>query len=83
MAEAMIETCDLQGGLRTLVLSEPKLRDANGPSDVYWLPDGRILYRLPDPLSYSDSNIWALATDPGNGKPTGAPARLTNGIPQA
>jgi serine/threonine protein kinase len=82
-AEARIETCDLQGGLRTLVLSEPKLLNANGPSDVFWLPDGRILYRLPDPLSYSDYTLWALATNPESGEPTGAPARLTNGIPQA
>ena len=77
-AEVVIETCDLQGGQRTLVLSEPRLWTVNGVSEVSWLPDGRILYRLPDPLSYSDSNIWAVATDPGSGKPLGRPARLTN-----
>jgi len=75
--EVVIETCDIQGGHRTVVLSEPRLAD-HGISDVYWLPDGRILYRLRDPLSYSDYNIWAVATDPGSGKPVGPPVRLTN-----
>jgi serine/threonine protein kinase/Tol biopolymer transport system component len=78
--EVVIETCDLQGGQRTLILSEPKLWDKHGVSDVYWLPDGRILYRLPGPYtsSNSDSNIWAVAADPGSGKPLGPPKRLTN-----
>jgi serine/threonine protein kinase len=42
-AEVVIETCDLQGGQRTLVLSEPRLWGVNGVSGVYWLADGRIL----------------------------------------
>jgi len=81
--EAVIETCDLQGGQQTLVLSEPRLWGPNGVSNVYWLPDGRVLYRLPDASSYSDYNIWAVATDPRSGKPLGPPARLTNGGPDA
>jgi len=81
--EAVIETCDLQGGQRTLVLSEPRLWGPNGLSYVYWLPDGRVLYRLPDASSYSDYNIWAVATDPRSGKPLGPPTHLTNGGPDA
>jgi serine/threonine protein kinase/Tol biopolymer transport system component len=77
--DVVIETCDLQGHQRALILSEPGLWGANGVSDVYWLPGGRILYRLPDPLSYSDFSIWAAAADPSSGKPTGPPVRLTNG----
>jgi len=77
--EIVIETCDLQGGQRTPVLSEPRLWSTNGGlSDVYWLPDGRILYRSRGPVPYSDSEIWAVATDPGSGKPVGPPARLAN-----
>jgi eukaryotic-like serine/threonine-protein kinase len=80
-AQVVIEDCDLQGGQRTLVLSEPRLWGADGISDLYWLPDGRVLYRLPDPLPYSDSNLWAVAADPTSGKPTGPPALLTNLAP--
>jgi serine/threonine protein kinase/Tol biopolymer transport system component len=76
--EVVVETCDLQGGQRTQVLSEPRLLQATGVSEVYWLPDGRILYRLPDPSSYSEYNVWAIATDTGSGKPLGPPARLAN-----
>jgi serine/threonine protein kinase len=78
--EVMIETCDLQGGDRTLVLSEPRLgASPNGISDAYWLSDGRIIYRLPDPLSYSDSDIWGVATDPESGRPVGPPERRRMG----
>jgi serine/threonine protein kinase len=76
--EVVIETCDLQGGRRTLVLSEPRLSGPNGVSGIYWLPDGRILYsvsRTGESL-YSDRNFWAVATDPWSGKPLGAPIRL-------
>jgi serine/threonine protein kinase len=79
--EAAIETCDVQGGQRTLVLSEPGLLQATGVSEVYWLPDRRILYRLPDMSSYSDYfdyNIWAVVVDPGSGKPLGQPTRVAS-----
>ena len=82
-AEVVIETCDLRGGQRTLVLSEPTLWGVDGVSDVSWLSDGRILYVLPDALSYRDFNFWAVATDPGSGKPMGSPARLANGAREA
>jgi serine/threonine protein kinase/Tol biopolymer transport system component len=83
--EVAIETCDLQGGQRTLILSEPRLWDNNGVSDLQWLPDGRILYRLPGPYtsSNSDSDIWAVAADPGSGRPLGSPKRLTNALGDA
>jgi len=62
--EIVIETCDLQGGQRTPVLSEPRLWSTNGGlSDVYWLPDGRILYRSRGPVPYSDSEIWLMGAD--------------------
>lgn len=80
--EAMIENCDIRGGHRTLVLSEPRLWDKS-ESGVYWLPDGRILFRLSDPLSHPDSNIWAVSADPASGKPAGQRVRLTSGAQEA
>jgi len=78
-AQIVIETCDLQGGQRTLVLSEPGLRSPTyATSDLYWLTDGRILYTIRGPVPYSDTGIWAVATDPGSGKPLGPPARLAS-----
>jgi serine/threonine protein kinase/Tol biopolymer transport system component len=77
-----IETCDLQGGQRTLVLSEPKLM-TRSISDLRWLADGRILYRLPDPLSHFDFNFWAVATDPVSGRAASPSARLINGALEA
>jgi serine/threonine protein kinase/Tol biopolymer transport system component len=77
--EVVIETCDLQGGHRVPVLSEPRLwSNVGGLSDVYWLPDGRIVYTIRGPLPSSDSSLWAVATDPESGKPVGPPARLAN-----
>jgi serine/threonine protein kinase/Tol biopolymer transport system component len=83
--EAVIETCDMQGGRRTLVLSEPRLLGPGGISDLYWLPDGRILYRLRGPRqrSYSDSSIWAVPADPDSGAPVGPPTLVVSGVPGA
>jgi eukaryotic-like serine/threonine-protein kinase len=80
--EVVIETCDLQGGQRIPVLSEPGLWTPNGGlSSLYWLPDGRILYRIRGLLPLSDSNLWAVATDPRSGKPVGPPVLLANLAP--
>jgi len=76
--EQVIETCDLQGSRALVLASVPRSR-SDGATEVWWLPDGRILYTLPDPLSYSDYDIWSVAADPLSGKPLGPPSRLTNG----
>lgn len=78
IADVTLENCDLQGKL-SLVLSEPRLWGPNGLSQVYWLPDGRILYSSVNQPSYSNHDIWAMAADPETGKPFGQPARITNG----
>jgi serine/threonine protein kinase len=77
-SDTLIETCDPQGGQRTLILSKPRAWEQGGVTQVWWLPDGRILYRLPDPLSYPDYNIWAVAAEPGSGKLLGVPERVAN-----
>jgi len=79
--DVVIETCDLQGSHRTVVLSEPRLMAPLSGPGVAWLPNGRILYPLPDPSPYADSSFWSIATDPGSGKPVGPPVRLANVTP--
>jgi serine/threonine protein kinase len=82
-SDTMIETCDTQGGQRTLILSRPRAWEQGGVTQVWWLPDGRILYRLPDPLSYPDYDIWAVAVEPGSGKQVGVPERVANVVGDA
>ncbi len=69
-----IETCDLAGGARTVVLSDPKLYGVTRDSGLAWLPDGRILYSITS--GTNESNLWARIADPANGKPSGDATRL-------
>jgi serine/threonine protein kinase/Tol biopolymer transport system component len=50
------------------------------PSDLSWLPDGRVLYPGSDPSPGSGGacNFWARRLDPATGEPLGTPERLTN-----
>jgi serine/threonine protein kinase/Tol biopolymer transport system component len=75
--DAKLETCNLQGGGRTLILSEPKLWGLSGPSDVAWLPDGRILYSLFNGPPAENYGVWAVRADPDAGTRRGPPAALT------
>jgi WD40 repeat protein len=47
--EASIESCDLEGGQRTLVLADSKLQGSYGPTYVSWSSDGRVFFRLNEP----------------------------------
>jgi eukaryotic-like serine/threonine-protein kinase len=77
--ELNIETCNLEGGQRTVVLSDPRLHNPYGVSDVTWLADGRVLFSLPEPPpNENDVNIWAIEVDPSNGRALGKPSRVTN-----
>ena len=67
--EFNIETCNLDGGQRTVVLSDLRLGKTNGVSDVTWLADGRVLFSLPEPPpNENDVNIWAIEVDPSTGR---------------
>ena len=74
-----IETCDLAGGARSVVLSDAHLAVGDGMSGIAWLPDGRIIYSI-----YSgdtESNLWARIAeprlaDPNTGKQGGDAKRL-------
>src|SRR5271157_1630805 len=69
-----IETSDLAGGARTVLLSDPRLSGLNGESGIAWLPDGRILYSIFS--GTTESNLWARFVDPRSGKPSGDATRL-------
>ena len=76
--DAVLETCDLQGGGRTLILAAHKLWGLSGLTEVAWLPHGRILYSFfsgPPAESYS---IWAIPADPDTGNRRGPPTALTH-----
>ena len=72
--EVTIETCDLAGGARTVVLSNPRLLGADGISGIAWLPDGRMVYSIFS--KEAESDLWALSVQPGTGKQTGEATRL-------
>jgi len=76
-SEVTLETCDLAGGARSIVLSDPHLHGADGFSGIVWLPDRRIIYSIFSEGGNSD--LWAIRADPSTGKPSGDATRLTNG----
>jgi len=59
-----IETCDLKGASRPVVVLDPDL----GMEDLYWLPDGRIAY-------VSGDSFWQIGIDQA-GMPSGKPKRI-------
>ena len=73
--EGVLETSDLAGGARTVVLSDPQLQNmSSGLDSIAWLPDGRILYG--NHSGDEESTLWAVKTDPSRGKPGGGPSRV-------
>jgi Tol biopolymer transport system component len=77
-----IETCDLNGANRTVILSSPGL----SLQDFCWLPDRRIVYSrqdsgssgVPGSLSLSaDDNLWQIGITGKTAMPSGEPKRLT------
>jgi len=72
--QVTIETCDLAGGARTIVLSDPDLWGLDGTAGIAWLPDGRIVYSI---FSKEDeADLWAITADPVTGKPSGQATRM-------
>jgi serine/threonine protein kinase/Tol biopolymer transport system component len=67
-----IETCDLKGANRTVVVRYTDLWLHN----FSWLPDGRIIYSGREPRSLDD-NLWQIGVDSHTGAPTGKPKRVT------
>jgi Tol biopolymer transport system component len=71
-SQQSIETCDLKGVNRTVVVSGP-----DWLGDFWWLPKGRIVYARPESLHSGDSNLWQVGIDNHSGTPTGKPKRIT------
>jgi DNA-binding winged helix-turn-helix (wHTH) protein/Tol biopolymer transport system component len=66
-----LETCDLKGAGRTVVLSDESARAFR------LLPQGRLIYAAAEgPQNFT--NLWELPVDTVLGKPTGPPHKLTD-----
>jgi eukaryotic-like serine/threonine-protein kinase len=74
--ESVIETCDLNGGNRSVILSEPKLLGREGiMQGLAWLPDGRIVYSISTRLD--EYNLWSVLVG-ADGRPVaGSPKPIT------
>jgi serine/threonine protein kinase/Tol biopolymer transport system component len=70
--QSSIETCDLKGENRTLVVSEANRYF----EDFWWLPDGRIVYSRQEAQQSNDANLWQIGIN-HRGLPTGQPRRIT------
>ncbi|HEY6289948.1 MAG TPA: hypothetical protein VI455_00075 [Terriglobia bacterium] len=69
-----IETCELNGASRTVVVPDPDL----SLSDFCWLADGRIIYtRLESPRARHNLNLWQISVNGQSGMPAGKPKRVT------
>jgi serine/threonine protein kinase/Tol biopolymer transport system component len=72
--QSSIETSDLKGANRTLVVSA----DPNVQLEGFcWLPDGRIIYSRRESPDSPDDNLWQIGIDGQAGTPTGKPKRIT------
>jgi Tol biopolymer transport system component len=70
--EMSIETCDLKGANRTVVLSDHAML-----GDLCWLPNGRIVYSRQESAGSGDFNLWQVGVNSQAGMPTGMPKRIT------
>jgi len=68
-----IETCDLNGASRTVVVPTSKLFF----DDFCWLRDGRIIYSRQEAPDSNDDNLWQIGVDSETGRPAGKPKRIT------
>jgi serine/threonine protein kinase len=74
-----IRTISLAGGKPSDVISDVNIAsDGLYGSALLWLPDGRLLFSLVEPENDGATNLWAVATNPETGEPTGKPSQITN-----
>jgi serine/threonine protein kinase/dipeptidyl aminopeptidase/acylaminoacyl peptidase len=68
---------DLKGGPPTTVFSPSETEKV--PPDLTWLPDGRLIYPVPDPGTFAATcNYWAMQLDGRTGQVIQKPIQLTN-----
>jgi serine/threonine protein kinase/Tol biopolymer transport system component len=70
---ASIETCDLKGASRTVVVSD--VEPSTTLEDFCWLPDRRIVYSREE-SDFETRNIWQVRVDGRAGTPTGKAKRI-------
>jgi DNA-binding winged helix-turn-helix (wHTH) protein/Tol biopolymer transport system component len=80
-----IESCDLNGGTRSIIFSGPRQGHTAGSfsvanvSDFAWLSDNRVVFPVRENTPNSrDSNLWQIDVDPSSGKPRGKPQRIAS-----
>ena len=68
------EVYDVASGRSEVILAEPRLGD-----EIAWVNAGRLIYSLQEAEpNQSDANLWSVQLDPGTGRPSGPPTRITN-----
>jgi len=70
-----LETCDLKGTNRTVVLKAPGL--ARWARSLWWLPDDRIIYSQAETADV-EANLWQIRMNTAAGTPVGKPKRITH-----
>jgi Tol biopolymer transport system component/predicted Ser/Thr protein kinase len=70
---ASLETCNLKGATRSVVLGDPGLQIW----DSCWLRDRRIVYSRRESPGSDDSNLWQIGLDDSSGAPTSGSKRIT------
>jgi dipeptidyl aminopeptidase/acylaminoacyl peptidase len=68
---------DLKSGSPTAILGPVEMKRVN---DFFWLADGRLIYSVAEPESFSGSacNFWEVRLDGQTGKAMEKPRQLTN-----
>jgi len=66
---------DLEGGPAITIFPPSEWKQYN---DLTWLPDGRLIYGVPEPNGLHETNYWVRRLDPHTGRPVGGTKRLTN-----
>jgi eukaryotic-like serine/threonine-protein kinase len=69
-----LETCDLKGAKRTVVVSSSDL----ALNSFCWLPGGRIIYSRQESPASNDFNLWQIRVGIHSGEPTDEPQRITD-----
>lgn len=77
--QCSIESRDLEEGLPTQVLSDPRLCNLN--IKYLWDTDGRFIYTMIEQEPrWNDTNLWEMKVDTRTGAALSKPKRLTNWV---
>jgi len=78
--DSRIEVFNLNTALTTVVRSEGERGLPRGGAALGWMPDGRLIYPLPEARpNQQDTNLWWVRLDPKTAQPLGPATRLTSG----